>query len=68
MIKRPVQFLICLLLFFGYFSAVYADIRLPGIMSDNMVLQQSSNVNLWDGRLPMKKLWLPLRGIRVLTP
>lgn len=56
MIKRPVQFLLCLLFFYGLFSSAYADIRLPGVMSDNMVLQQNSRVNLWGWSAPDEKI------------
>jgi len=40
----------------GNFYIAFADIRLPGILSDNMVLQQQSQVNLWGWSAPDEKI------------
>ena len=32
-----------------------AQVKLPALVSDNMVLQQNAKVNLWDGHLRTKK-------------
>lgn len=36
--------------------SLYADIRLPNILSSNMVLQQKSNTKLWGWALPGEKI------------
>ena len=34
----------------------YADVRLPAVVSDNMVLQQNSEVNIWGWAEPGEKV------------
>jgi sialate O-acetylesterase len=36
----------------------YADVRLPSVISDNMVLQQNSEVNIWGWAKPKEKIYL----------
>lgn len=40
----------------SFVTPVLADVRLPGILSDNMVLQQKSQVKLWGWALPDEKI------------
>ena len=37
-------------------SALYAEVRLPSVLGDNMVLQRNSEVNLWGWAQPGKKV------------
>ena len=48
-----------LLLFVSLFSFVnYAAVKLPSLISNNMVLQQKSNVALWGWAQPGEKLFI----------
>lgn len=53
MIKRLYSILICLLLICQFASA---DIRLPGLVSDGMVLQHDTKVNIWGWGSPKEKV------------
>lgn len=50
-------FLLCLGFTF-ISSATYSKIRLPAILSDNMVIQQQSKVNLWGWASPGEKIYI----------
>ena len=46
--KNPItKLLLILALIFLHKVEIKADIVLPAILSDNMVLQQNTNVNIW---------------------
>lgn len=48
--------LLATLIAFLWGAYSYADVRLPAVVSDNMVLQQSSDVNIWGWAEPGEKV------------
>ncbi|MBO4984305.1 MAG: hypothetical protein J6C87_01515 [Bacteroides sp.] len=50
------RFTVLLLFLGGIFSALWAEVRLPAIFSDNMVLQQRTRVNLWGKASPGERV------------
>jgi sialate O-acetylesterase len=46
-LKRKVSFIFLLFLFGSSFLAISADLKLPAVINNNMVLQQQSSCNLW---------------------
>lgn len=53
------------ILFIGLFSisALHAEIKLPAIFSDNMLLQQNTQVNLWGKAEANKTVSIKARGV-----
>src|SRR5215210_6068759 len=63
---QPRSFLaVCCLAFFAS-SAAQADITLPAVISDNMVLQQRTKANVWGTAAPKEKVTVKL-GDRTVT-
>lgn len=50
------KFLLCLLV--SYTSVTLANVRLPAVITDNMVLQQRSSVQLWGWSEPAEKIYI----------
>jgi sialate O-acetylesterase len=65
MIERPKKYLLlifsfCLLL--SCFCNAYADVKVPAIIGDNMVLQQGRRVRIWGRAQPGEKVSVTLAG------
>ena len=56
------QINIILLLLFLYTGSIFADIRLPKLISDGMVLQRDTKINLWGWADPLEKISITLDG------
>ncbi len=54
--KNPVFLCICLSLLFGCSVVGLSDIKLPALISDNMVLQQKTEVAVWGWAEPAEKV------------
>ncbi len=50
------KILLCLLSL--YFSVSYANVRLPAVIADNMVLQQHSSARIWGWSEPEEKIYI----------
>jgi len=50
---NPVRLILLLLVFVG---AVHAEVRLPAIISDNVVLQQGTKVRIWGNAKPGERV------------
>jgi len=50
------KFFLIILAFFFFSSVLFADVTLPSIISDNMVLQQQTDVALWGTAAPGAKV------------
>ena len=51
------RIIFCLWLLICFFPlGIYADIQLPSILSDNMVLQQNAKVRFWGKARPGEKI------------
>ncbi len=56
--KRSVFSSLLSFIFLGVYAGAFANIRLPAVLSDNMVLQQQSIVNLWGWSAPGEKIFI----------
>ena len=52
-----------LMLLWIFSNSIGAKVLLPEILSDNMVLQQNTKVNLWGNPIPEKQLKFVLHGL-----
>lgn len=55
-----------IVILFMVFAHALADVRLPRILSGNMVLQRDAEFLIWDGLIQGKKLGLYLTMLYVL--
>ncbi len=52
------RIIFCLWLLVCFFPiGIHADIQLPSILSDNMVLQQNAKVRFGEKHVPEKRFW-----------
>ncbi len=52
------RIIFCLWLLVCFFPiGIHADIQLPSILSDNMVLQQNAKVRFWGKARPGERFW-----------
>ncbi|MCO5235566.1 MAG: sialate O-acetylesterase [Chitinophagaceae bacterium] len=56
--KKQTLFLSIHVIFLCFCAGVTAEIRLPGVIGNNMVLQQQSTVNLWGWSAPAEKIFI----------
>lgn len=57
---KYIQKLLLLILVLGVQSAIIAQVKLPALVGDNMVLQQNAKVNLWGWASPNEKINIQL--------
>lgn len=57
---KYIQKLLLLILVLGIQSATIAQVKLPALVGDNMVLQQNAKVNLWGWAAPNEKISIQL--------
>ncbi|WP_281336206.1 sialate O-acetylesterase [Flavobacterium eburneipallidum] len=57
---KYMQKLLLLILVLGIQSATIAQVKLPALVGDNMVLQQNAKVNLWGWAAPNEKISIQL--------
>jgi sialate O-acetylesterase len=56
--KRPALFFLPAFILMFSCTCVFANIRLPAVLGDNMVLQQQSTVKLWGWSAPGEKIFV----------
>jgi len=56
------QINIILLALFLYTGSTFADIRLPKLISDGMVLQRDTNIKIWGWAEPFEKIFISIDG------
>src|ERR1044072_3899394 len=61
-INRKTLLLTASLLLLIFASAVRADVRVPSVIGDNMVLQQGRKVRVWGGAEPGERVTVSFRG------
>ena len=59
--NSAVKFFLCLILIALGFTSV-AQVRLPQLVSDGMVLQRDAKINVWGWASPGEKVWVKFRG------
>jgi sialate O-acetylesterase len=61
-LTRPIILAILLTLLIGYGATTLADVRLPSVISDNMVIQRGSDVKIWGWAEPGENITVSLSG------
>ena len=65
MIKYCLKLMLLLSLLIFFSGSVWADVKLPALVSENMVLQRDAQINLWGWADPGEKVRIQFQGKRL---
>ncbi|MGF1638358.1 MAG: sialate O-acetylesterase [Cyclobacteriaceae bacterium] len=55
-------FFICFIFFIAIYNPLFADVKLPYVLSSNMVLQRNQPINVWGWAAPREKVQVDFNG------